>query len=76
MNHVRTETKDGIARIEIDRPDKKNALTAAMYQALADALKAAEADSKVRVMLIHGDDALARAIAANVRQRTVQDGRR
>ncbi|MGP1676742.1 MAG: enoyl-CoA hydratase [Burkholderiales bacterium] len=54
MKHIRTETKDGIARIEIDRPDKKNALTAAMYQAMADAIQAAEADAKVRVMLIHG----------------------
>ncbi len=54
MNHILTEIKDGILRIEIDRPDKKNALTAAMYQAMADAIKAAEADSKVRVVLIHG----------------------
>jgi enoyl-CoA hydratase/carnithine racemase len=54
MNHILTETRDGVARIEIDRPAKKNALTAAMYQAMADAIKAAEADSKVRVLLIHG----------------------
>lgn len=54
MKNILTESKDGILRIEIDRPDKKNALTAAMYQAMADALIAAEADSKVRVLLIHG----------------------
>src|SRR5512141_1138899 len=54
MSNIITETKDGIARIEIDRPEKKNALTAAMYQALADAIKAAEADARVRVLLIHG----------------------
>ena len=54
MKHIRTEAKDGVLRIEIDRPDKKNALTAAMYQAMADAIKAAEADTKVRVVLIHG----------------------
>ena len=54
MNTIHTETKDGVLRIEIDRPDKKNALTAVMYQAMADAIKAAEADSKVRVVLIHG----------------------
>jgi len=54
MNHILTETKDGIARIEINRPDKKNALTAAMYQAMADAVRAAEADAGVRVLLIHG----------------------
>jgi enoyl-CoA hydratase/carnithine racemase len=54
MNHIVTETKDGIARVEINRPEKKNALTAAMYQAMADAIKVAEADTKVRVVLIHG----------------------
>jgi len=54
MNHILTETNDGILRIEINRPDKKNALTAAMYQSMVDALTAAEGDSKVRVVLIHG----------------------
>ena len=54
MSHILTETRDGVARIEIDRPQKRNALTAAMYQALADAIKAAEADARVRVLLIHG----------------------
>ena len=54
MNHILTESKGSILRIEIDRPDKKNALTSAMYQAMADAIKVAEADSKVRVVLIHG----------------------
>jgi enoyl-CoA hydratase/carnithine racemase len=54
MSHILTETKDGVARIEINRPDKKNALTAGMYQTMADAIKVAEADAKVRVMLIHG----------------------
>jgi len=54
MQHILTETKDGIARVEISRPEKKNALTAAMYQAMADAIRAAEADAKVRVILIHG----------------------
>jgi enoyl-CoA hydratase/carnithine racemase len=54
MNHIVTENNDGILRIEINRPDKKNALTSAMYQAMADAIKTAEADAKVRVLLIHG----------------------
>jgi enoyl-CoA hydratase/carnithine racemase len=54
MDQIITEKRDGILRIEINRPDKKNALTAAMYQAMADAITEAEADSKVRVVLIHG----------------------
>ena len=54
MSHILTEIKDGVLRIEIDRPDKKNALTAAMYQDMADAIKLAETDARVRVVLIHG----------------------
>lgn len=51
---ILTETRDRIARVEINRPDKKNALTADMYQGLADAFKSAEQDASVRVILIHG----------------------
>jgi enoyl-CoA hydratase/carnithine racemase len=52
--HVVVETKDRVARIEIARPDKKNALTLEMYAALAAALEAAESDAAVRAILIHG----------------------
>ena len=42
-------------RIEIARPEKKNALTQDMYRAMADALAAAEADAQgARRSLIHG----------------------
>jgi enoyl-CoA hydratase/carnithine racemase len=34
---IKTATLNGVATIEIARPEKKNALTAAMYQAMADA---------------------------------------
>ena len=54
MADVIVETKDRIARIEIARLDKKNALTAAMYNAMADAMAAAEADPQVRVIIVHG----------------------
>ena len=49
-----TRIEDGICRIEICRPEKRNALTASMYAAMADALDAAEHDAEVRVILIHG----------------------
>ena len=51
---IKTATLDGVATIEIARPEKKNALTAAMYQAMADALVAAGADPAVRAVLITG----------------------
>ena len=49
--------RDGpILRIEIHRPDKKNALTQQMYADVAAAMGTAEADPGVRVMLIHGSE--------------------
>ena len=52
--HIRTATLDGVATIEIARPERKNALTAAMYTAMADAIAAAQADGAVRALLITG----------------------
>jgi enoyl-CoA hydratase/carnithine racemase len=51
---IKTATLNGVATIEIARPEKKNALTIAMYQAMADAINAAKADSAVRAVLITG----------------------
>lgn len=51
---IRTATLNGVATIEIARPQKKNALTLAMYAAMADALRAAEDDAAVRALLITG----------------------
>ena len=54
MSLIVTEQRDGVLRIGFNRPDKKNAITAAMYQLIADALKSASADPAVRVVLFHG----------------------
>jgi enoyl-CoA hydratase/carnithine racemase len=51
---IKTATLNGVATIEIARPEKKNALTVAMYQAMTDALVAAKADPAVRAVLITG----------------------
>ena len=51
---IKTATFNGVATIEIARPEKKNALTVAMYQAMADALRAAQDDPAVRAVLITG----------------------
>jgi enoyl-CoA hydratase/carnithine racemase len=51
---IKTATLNGVATIEIARPEKKNALTVAMYQAMSDALRAAQADPAVRAVLITG----------------------
>lgn len=47
-------TADGVMTVRWDRPEKKNAITGAMYQGFADALAAAAADPAVRVVLIAG----------------------
>ena len=51
---IRTATLNGVATIEIARPEKKNAITGAMYKAMADALDAAKEDKAVRAVLITG----------------------
>jgi len=52
--HIRTGVDDGVALIEIARPEKKNALTGEMYIAMAQALQAAQAEPRVRAVLISG----------------------
>ena len=51
---VIVETRERITRIELNRPEKKNALSPEMYASMAQALAAADADAQVRVVLIHG----------------------
>jgi enoyl-CoA hydratase/carnithine racemase len=54
MSSIKTATLNGVATIEIARPEKKNALTIAMYDAMAQALRAARDDASVRAVLISG----------------------
>ncbi len=51
---IKTATINGVATIEIARPEKKNAFTTAMYQAFGEALVAAREDAAVRAVLITG----------------------
>src|SRR5690625_1037531 len=53
-DNIQVETRDRITRIGLNRPDKKNAITLAMYQAIADAIRAADEDRNSRVVLLHG----------------------
>ena len=52
--HIITGVTDRILQIEIRRPERKNALTAGMYAAMAGALRDAAGDSGVRAVLLHG----------------------
>jgi enoyl-CoA hydratase/carnithine racemase len=51
---IEITTDNGIATIAFARPEKKNAITAAMYSAMADGLASAAADPAVRVVLLVG----------------------
>jgi enoyl-CoA hydratase/carnithine racemase len=51
---ILTSKADGILTIEFNRVARKNAITAVMYQAMADAINAAEGDVEVRAILIAG----------------------
>lgn len=53
---ILTRIEQGVLTIEFDRLDKKNAITAAMYQQMADALRAAAGDDAVRAIVVRGKD--------------------
>jgi enoyl-CoA hydratase/carnithine racemase len=48
------EVADGIARVTINRPDRRNAMSWAVLTELRDAIGAAKADSDVRVVVLTG----------------------
>jgi 2-(1,2-epoxy-1,2-dihydrophenyl)acetyl-CoA isomerase len=45
---------DGIARVTLNRPERLNSFTAAMHEALRDALAKVKADASARVLLLTG----------------------
>src|SRR5689334_12161818 len=54
MSDIITERSEGILRVQLNRPAKKNAMTSAMYITLADLFNATTKDDQVRVVLWHG----------------------
>jgi 2-(1,2-epoxy-1,2-dihydrophenyl)acetyl-CoA isomerase len=56
MTHSDVEVRDddGIRRITLDRPDKRNAMTIPMFDAVADAVDDAVTDDAVRVVVLRG----------------------
>jgi len=54
MSEIITERSNGILRVELNRPERKNALTGAMYTRLAEIFDDAGKDEAVRVVLWHG----------------------
>jgi naphthoate synthase/2-ketocyclohexanecarboxyl-CoA hydrolase len=57
LEHVRYEKRHrtrggGVARIRLDRPERMNALTGEMFQALVDTLRDANADSSIGAIVL------------------------
>jgi enoyl-CoA hydratase/carnithine racemase len=52
---VRIERLDGVLAIMLSRPQKKNALTAAMYRQLREALALASAEASIHAVLLEGE---------------------
>jgi enoyl-CoA hydratase/carnithine racemase len=53
--YVKVEIDAGVMTVTLARPDKKNALSNAMYGVLADSLEQAETDPAVRVVVFQAD---------------------
>ena len=53
--HVRSETSQGVLTLTLNRPEKKNALTRAMYQTLADGIASAGGQPDVRCVLVQAE---------------------
>lgn len=53
MSDIITERSGGVLRVQFNRPEKKNAMTGAMYAGLADILNEAGEDEDVLVVLWH-----------------------
>ena len=51
---IQIERERGLLTLRLNRPDKKNALTRAMYSHLAEALKQADTDPDINAVLITG----------------------
>jgi enoyl-CoA hydratase/carnithine racemase len=54
MSDILTERSGNILRIQLNRPSRKNAMTVAMYNTMADLLNDAAKDDQIRVVLWHG----------------------
>jgi len=52
--HVLVERKGDVLAITLARPDRRNAITVAMYAALADAIETAAGDQSIRLITLHG----------------------
>lgn len=84
--HVRLEVANGVGRLILDRPDKRNALTRDMLQEIRQHAESTSGDESVRVLRLEStgpvfcagmdlDEMQSRADAADARQQWDEDAR-
>ena len=52
--HVKVERSDHVLALTMNRPERRNAITVAMYAALADAIESAADDDSIRLITLEG----------------------
>jgi enoyl-CoA hydratase/carnithine racemase len=52
--HIQVERSGGRLAVRMHRPERRNAITVAMYAALADAIQSAAADESIRLITLEG----------------------
>ena len=63
---IHLATRGAIAQLVLDRPDKRNALSAAMWRAIPELVGAAGADPAVKVLILRGVSAEAFSAGADI----------
>lgn len=63
---IRLERKNDIAELILNVPERRNALSSAMWSAIPGLVREAEADRDIRILIIHGGKAGAFAAGADI----------
>src|SRR5438045_8063785 len=74
MADVRYEVVGSVARVTIDRPERRNAMSFGVMEGLRDAVAAAKADEAVRVVVLTGAGEKAFCAGADLGSGGIADG--
>jgi enoyl-CoA hydratase len=66
---------EGVALLQLDRPEARNAMNTGMLQEILDHLGAARDDAAVRVLVLSSTDHMGLSAGADVREELDEDGR-
>jgi enoyl-CoA hydratase/carnithine racemase len=68
MNDIRITREPPLAWVTLDRPERRNAVTAAMWAALPEIVRQLEADEAMRVVVLNGAGDAAFSAGADIRE--------